>query len=64
MKSLKQYVEDFLATPANTIGMGDMAMPSEEPLVLGSTTSCDIGSGDMPRGGIRLKRKKKHMIKK
>lgn len=41
MKSLKTYLEDLFATPANTIGMGNPSIPTE-PNVEG-------GSGDIPQ---------------
>lgn len=59
MKRLKIYLEELFATPATTIGMGNVSMPSE-PNVQG-------GSGDVPvcpqcldiKTGKIYKRKKK-----
>lgn len=54
MKSFKSYIEeDLFATPMNTIGMGDMAMPA---------STNDIGSGDIPQPMIltnKIHRRKK-----
>lgn len=55
MKSLKQYIEDLvLATPLNTIGMGDAYATSDgcfsEPICA------------QPKPAKRLKRKKKRTI--
>lgn len=38
MKDFKTYLEDLYATPANTMGMGNIAMP----------TDSTVGSGDIP----------------
>jgi len=59
MKRLKIYLEELFATPATTIGMGNVSM-SSEPNVQG-------GSGDVPvcpqcldiKTGKIYKRKKK-----
>ena len=52
MKHLYTYLkEEIFSTPATTIGMGNVNMPSE-PNVQG-------GSGDIPNVGNPLKKKKK-----
>lgn len=40
MKSLKVYLEELFATPANTTGMGNPAAPSID--------NAEVGSGDIP----------------
>lgn len=58
MKDLKEFIkEEIFATPANTMGMGNMTLP----------TDTQLGSGDIPvtpqcidiRTGKIYKRKKK-----
>lgn len=38
MKSLRKYLEDFLATPMNTIGMGNVSAPGDDQLGSGDTS--------------------------
>lgn len=49
MKSLKYYIECQFATPVNVPGMGDVAAPEGDV----------VGSGDIPVGTVKPKRKKK-----
>lgn len=41
MKQLKSYLEDLMATPMNTLGMGGITSPVQT----------STGSGDIPQSG-------------
>ena len=50
MRNLRDYIEeDLFSTPMNTIGMGDIVLPSDD----------QIGSGDVSFFYNKRKRKKK-----
>lgn len=50
MKDLKEYIkEEIFATPANTMGMGNISFPTET----------QPGSGDIPNAGWDNKKRKK-----
>lgn len=51
MKQLKTYLEELFATPATTLGMGNVSFPAQE--------NTPGGSGDVPNAGWSTKRKKR-----
>lgn len=56
MKSLKTYLEDIMATPINTTGMGDVMIPTENSPGSGDMLSISIND---KKSGSKLKKRKK-----
>ena len=58
MKNLKDFIEeDLFATPANTIGMGNITMPTE-PNVQGGSGDMGLCCLDIKTGKMYKRRKK------
>ena len=59
MKSLKECVLGSMANPANTIGMGNVALPTETTVGSGDIPQClDICTGKIYKKRKRFKRYK------